>query len=249
MTDLAILVTPMGWELEKPPPPDTTLRASHVASATLKCSEEGSSAETQGRTEVCFRGERARSTICQYLLCTDLSARSEMTPYPGSLLGFPCCSTGSYCDTLSCTDCINFHGRIHTDCQGQHRELQETQQFTGMPVISSVDLPKWTQPVVAVLITKGECQCGCKQTVYFTPLHITPDKLLMIGRLQELPIPHLTPQATSWALNEITEKRQTLRGRVVFLLHTNDSTVVIPLWGSTSTVTPILKGVISANGP
>lgn len=43
MTDLAILVTPMGWELEKPPPPDTTLRASQVASATLRCSEEGSS--------------------------------------------------------------------------------------------------------------------------------------------------------------------------------------------------------------
>ena len=43
MTDLAILVTPMGWELEKLPPPDTTLRASQVASATLRCSEEGSS--------------------------------------------------------------------------------------------------------------------------------------------------------------------------------------------------------------
>lgn len=43
MTDLAILVTPIGWELEKLPPPDTTLRASQVASATLRCSEEGSS--------------------------------------------------------------------------------------------------------------------------------------------------------------------------------------------------------------
>lgn len=60
ITDLAILVTPMGWELEKPPPPDTTLRASHVASATLKCSEEGSSAKRQrGRTEVCFRGRES----------------------------------------------------------------------------------------------------------------------------------------------------------------------------------------------
>lgn len=75
MTDLAILVTPMGWELEKPPPPDTTLRASHVASATLKCSEEGSSAETEGRTEVCFRGRER-----QVYYVPDLSARSEMSP-------------------------------------------------------------------------------------------------------------------------------------------------------------------------
>lgn len=43
MTDLAILVTPMGCELEKLPPPDTTFKASQVASATLRCSEEGSS--------------------------------------------------------------------------------------------------------------------------------------------------------------------------------------------------------------
>lgn len=52
MTDLAILVTPMGWELEKLPPPDTTLRASQVASATLRCSEEGSSAgeDREGRS-------------------------------------------------------------------------------------------------------------------------------------------------------------------------------------------------------
>lgn len=61
ITDLAILVTPMGWEPEKPPPPDTTLRASHVASATLKCSEEGSSAKRQRRrTEVCFRGRESQ---------------------------------------------------------------------------------------------------------------------------------------------------------------------------------------------
>lgn len=64
MTDLAILVTPMGWEPEKPPPPDTTLRASHVASATLKCSEEGSSAKRQrGRTEVVLEAGKAGSTI------------------------------------------------------------------------------------------------------------------------------------------------------------------------------------------
>ena len=43
MTDLAILVTPIGWELEAFPPPDTTFRANHVASATLMCSDWGSS--------------------------------------------------------------------------------------------------------------------------------------------------------------------------------------------------------------
>lgn len=105
-----------------------------------------------------------------------------------------------------------YHGRVHTDCQGQHWELQETQQFIWMPVTSSVDLPKWKQPVVAVLVTKGECQCGCKQTVCSTPLYIIPDKLFITGGLQELPIPHLTPQATSWVLNKVREKRQTLPG-------------------------------------
>lgn len=51
MTDLAILVTPMGWELVALPPPDTTLRANHVASATLRYSDSGSSdreAESRG---------------------------------------------------------------------------------------------------------------------------------------------------------------------------------------------------------
>lgn len=43
ITDLAILVTPMGCELEALPPPETTLRASHVESATLMCSDWGSS--------------------------------------------------------------------------------------------------------------------------------------------------------------------------------------------------------------
>lgn len=47
MTDLAILVTPMGCELEALPPPDTTFRASQVASATLMCSDWGSSGNTQ----------------------------------------------------------------------------------------------------------------------------------------------------------------------------------------------------------
>lgn len=47
MTDLAILVTPIGCELEALPPPDTTLRASHVASATLMCSDWGSSGKGQ----------------------------------------------------------------------------------------------------------------------------------------------------------------------------------------------------------
>lgn len=45
MTDLAILVTPMGWELEAFPPPETTFRANQVASATLMCSDCGSSGE------------------------------------------------------------------------------------------------------------------------------------------------------------------------------------------------------------
>ena len=48
MTDLAILVTPMGCEPEKPPPPDTTFSASQVAPATLRCSEEGSSGGGRG---------------------------------------------------------------------------------------------------------------------------------------------------------------------------------------------------------
>lgn len=48
MTDLAILVTPMGCELEALPPPDTTFRASQVASATLMCSDCGSSEKPQG---------------------------------------------------------------------------------------------------------------------------------------------------------------------------------------------------------
>lgn len=47
MTDFAILVTPMGCELEALPPPDTTLRANHVASATLMCSDWGSSVNRQ----------------------------------------------------------------------------------------------------------------------------------------------------------------------------------------------------------
>lgn len=47
MTDLAILVTPMGCELEALPPPDTTFRASQVASATLMCSDCGSSEKAQ----------------------------------------------------------------------------------------------------------------------------------------------------------------------------------------------------------
>lgn len=75
ITDLAILVTPMGWEPEKPPPPDTTLRASHVASATLKCSEDGSSAKRQkGRTEVYFssRGSHVHHLICTWLAQTSV---------------------------------------------------------------------------------------------------------------------------------------------------------------------------------
>lgn len=43
MTDFAIFVTPIGWELVALPPPDTTLRANHVASATLRYSDSGSS--------------------------------------------------------------------------------------------------------------------------------------------------------------------------------------------------------------
>lgn len=53
MTDLAILVTPMGCELEALPPPDTTLRASHVASATLMRFDCGSS-EEKGQTAEMF---------------------------------------------------------------------------------------------------------------------------------------------------------------------------------------------------
>lgn len=52
MTDLAILVTPMGCELEALPPPDTTFRASQVASATLMCSDCGSSEKSQGQGDV-----------------------------------------------------------------------------------------------------------------------------------------------------------------------------------------------------
>lgn len=47
MTDFAILVTPMGCELEALPPPDTTFRANHVASATLMYSDWGSSKQTR----------------------------------------------------------------------------------------------------------------------------------------------------------------------------------------------------------
>lgn len=75
ITDLAILVTPMGWEPEKPPPPDTTLRASHVASATLKCSEDGSSAKRQrGRTKVWFssRESHVHHLICMWLAQTSV---------------------------------------------------------------------------------------------------------------------------------------------------------------------------------
>lgn len=56
MTDLAILVTPMDWELEKLPPPDTTLRATQVASATLMCSEQGSSVKVTQRWACDFGG-------------------------------------------------------------------------------------------------------------------------------------------------------------------------------------------------
>lgn len=49
MTDFAIFVTPIGWELVALPPPDTTLRANHVASATLRYSDSGSSETDKNR--------------------------------------------------------------------------------------------------------------------------------------------------------------------------------------------------------
>lgn len=53
MTDFAILVTPIGWELVALPPPDTTLRANHVASATLRYSDSGSSETDKEKKEGC----------------------------------------------------------------------------------------------------------------------------------------------------------------------------------------------------
>lgn len=86
MTDLAILVTPMGWEPEKPPPPDTTLRASHVASATLRCSEEGSSAETEGEHRGLLERNREPAPSPGPHV---VSARQEIRL--GSLPGIPPC--------------------------------------------------------------------------------------------------------------------------------------------------------------
>lgn len=60
MTDFAIFVTPIGWELVALPPPDTTLRANHVASATLRYSDSGSSETDKHRKTECQKRKRKK---------------------------------------------------------------------------------------------------------------------------------------------------------------------------------------------
>lgn len=77
ITDLAILVTPIGWELVALPPPDTTLRANHVASATLRYSDCGSSEKQNEKVSVVQSGTARwanRPAVC----ATPMSQISSM---------------------------------------------------------------------------------------------------------------------------------------------------------------------------